>query len=220
MATSKVDQEYNVYLDSANAVKTGNTYNFHLRPTISAMYGSKAKLYVRDFCTLNSMLNITGSAAARTLIISSADLSSTGGAILTKQYTFPPSRYTNGKDWVDKLNEIFFDHAANPNTYTGVEFMWNKHTTKVEYHYRSNQHHANPTYGYLDPSGSWASFREVWFDSTAGSLINENFLKMSATTQATADYEGISATIIDFNRNMHNLYIFIITWRRRRCRSL
>ncbi len=215
-----VDQTYNVYLDSENAVKTGNTWNFNLRPNISATYGSKAKLYVRDFSTMNNMFNITGSESDRTFSIITRDFNDARLRVTT--YVFPESRFSNGKDFADVLNGIFYDPVNNPTTYSGVKFTWNRYTTKMEFHYLDESNTLVSESSIPNPDTSpgapdFISGRYVTFPSDSQrpmmpQPINELYLKFPLAMQGQLDpnyfvSSGTSSDIIDFNRDMHNLYI-------------
>ena len=130
-----IEQEYNLYLDSDAAKKRGHKFEFEIQPPIQTFLGSKAKVFLRDFTCLNTILNITGSDDERKLKFNIIDPAIAPGDpnrdIATKEYIFPRSRYATGKDFQDQLNSIFYNSSSTYNC--DVQFTWDKTQSKMRF---------------------------------------------------------------------------------------
>ena len=49
---------FHVYLDSASAIRTGNTYQFPISPSIDVMFPQKGYVYLKEFSGLNNLYNV------------------------------------------------------------------------------------------------------------------------------------------------------------------
>ena len=50
-----VRDTFHVYLDSDSAVKTGNTYQFPISPSIDIQYPQRGYVYLKEFSALNNL---------------------------------------------------------------------------------------------------------------------------------------------------------------------
>ena len=186
---SLIEKEYNMYLDSDHCNKIGEGFRFIIDPPIQTFNNQTAKLFVRDFSCLNSVLNVTGSDQDRTICIYVRNNGLPGNSPNEKSHTFTPSRFMNGKHFADELNSIFNDPTSSK--YIQTEFFWNKHTSKMEFLYVQTH-----------------NVYSVYFKNTK---IFQDFLNfdeyLRPDGEIVANLKGESLNIIDFNRNQHHLYI-------------
>ena len=123
----------------------------------SSGVGANAELWSNFLCGKSAELILAVSQdSARTLTVFTERLD--GTLMRQKEFVFPESRFSNGKDFADALNGKFYDPVNNPSTYTGVKFTWNRYTTKMEF-------------AYLDESGTLVSVSSLPNDSPPPDFI-------------------------------------------------
>ena len=173
-----LEKTLHLYLDSDLAVSTGEKYKFSLQPSIESFYGSKTKLYLKDFRAKHTIGNFRGSLADRTFTLTcfNGTVSSSPQDIEFEENT----NITKGEDFAQILNNVF--DSSSTVTNERVHFDWDEYLQKMKF--------------------KCVGTNTVLFQA---STINTKFLKFNTTSTTT---QGVSRAQIDLCREIHNLFVY------------
>jgi len=101
---------FHVYLDSDSAVKTGNTYQFPISPSIDIQYPQRGYVYLKEFSALNNLYNVD--THNNTLRVYYQDPTT---AVLTNSgvLTLPVGHYATGVQLATALQALFPANTMN-----------------------------------------------------------------------------------------------------------